>query len=157
MPTETHIAQPDEHERYQSFRIRLAGLHVLSDEVLHALIQEAAADPDPTISGSLLALVADRPDLTNAQRQALIEDLRFHEPFLQHRLRRATLLALHLAPSLNDDVFAQCLSFSDAPVHQGLLRHPGVGRPQLEALRDHGANRAIRNIAAQRLRTRPSS
>ena len=157
MPTDTDVAQSDEHERFRSFRVRLAGLRVLSDEVMHTLVQDATADPDPNVRGSMLALIADRPDLTHAQRQALIEDPRFHEPFLQHRIRRATLLALLQMPSLNDDVFTQCLSFSDAPVHQALLKHPGIGRLQLEALRDQGANRAVRNIAAQRLRARPMS
>lgn len=140
-----------EHERYAAFTARLAGLESLPDKLLESLIAEAAADPDVSMGGSVLAQIAEHRLLSEAQRGSLLSHPHYQQPFLQHRIRRATLLTLLRASSPSDDLFAQCIAFADAPVHRALLGHPAVGHQHLAALRDHGANRAIRNIAAQRL------
>ena len=142
-----------EHERYAVFTSRLAALESLPDDLLESLITEAAADPDVTMGGSVLALIAEHRLLSEAQRGSLLSHPHYQQPFLQHRIRRATLLMLLRASSLSDDLLAQCIAFADAPVHRALLSHPAIGHPHLAALRNHGANRVIRNSAAQRLKT----
>ena len=154
--SETDPPSP-EHSRYAAFAGRLTALERVSDALLESLIAEAAADPDASMGGSVLALIADHRLLSENQRAALLSHPQYQQPFLQHRLRRATLLHLLRASSLSEDVIQQCISFPDAPVHSALLDHPALSHSHLAALRDHGMNRAVRNIAAQRLRTRPHS
>lgn len=146
-----------EHERYKGFTRRLAAIECLPDTLLESLIAEAAADPDVAMGGSVLALIAEHRLLSDAQRNSLISHPQYQQPFLQKRIRRATLLTMLRAASISDDLLAQCIAFADAPVQRELLAHPAIRYSHLAALRDLGANRAIRNIATQRLRSHPQS
>ena len=157
MPFAEDDTSSPEHERHAVFTSRLAALESLPNDLLESLIAEAAADPDVAMGGSVLALIAEHRLLSGAQRSSLLSHPQYQQPFLQHRIRRATLLMLLGAPSLSDDLLAQCIAFPDAPVHRALLSHPAIGHPHLAALRDHGANRAIRKIAAQRLKAHAHS
>jgi len=157
MPITDDNTSSPEHERYAVFTSRLAAVESLPNDHLEALIAEAAADPDVAMGGSVLALIAEHRLLSEVQRSSLVSHPHYQQPFLQHRLRRATLLMLLRASSVSEDLPAQCIAFADAPVHRALLAHRVIRHQHLVALRAHGANRAIRNTAGQRLRTRAPS
>jgi len=146
-------ADADEHERYRLFAARLADLRELSDSLLESLIAEATGDSDLSLSESLLGLIAVHDALTRSQRHSLFRHAYFQRPFLQRLLQRATLIEFLGSGPLSVDLFARCLASMDNAVQRRLLEHPRIRRDQLDELSRHGANRAIRNIATQKLRS----
>jgi hypothetical protein len=58
---------------------------------------------------------------------------------------------------LTEETFDRFVSDGDAEVHRALLSRAELSRAQFEVLRDRGANKAIRNVAKNELRSRDLS
>jgi len=146
-----------EHDRYRNFRERLTkngAPGVFTDSELATLVADAASDPDPSVRESELGAIADLPCLSSTQRAYLRALPLYEARHLQARLTRAGLLSQITSEPLTESLFGACLSTGDAVVQRELLERPGLTPVHLRALKESGANRAVRNMASQRLRTR---
>lgn len=147
--TEYYI-DPDQ-EWYGDFRTRLEANLDFTDEALMAFIAEATAYPNITITESALGLIVDHKGLLPQQRRVLASNSYFTAAHLQNRLRRVTLIHDLKHGALSDALFTLCVDFKDDPVHRALLNNHSLSHSQLTILMEVGANKAVRNLAAQRL------
>ena len=65
--------------------------------------------------------------------------------------RRAVLIA-DLGRGLTEELFERCLTADDGAIHRALVARPELTRRQLERIAEAGANKAVSNLAAVRLR-----
>jgi hypothetical protein len=92
--------------------------------------------------------VACLPECPPAVRDRALES---GENNLVAAVRRAVLIA-ELGRGLTEELFDKCLTAADGAVHRALVARPELTRRQLERIAEAGANRAVRNLAAVRLR-----
>lgn len=143
--------QNTEHYRYGAFRAVLRGHDVLPDHVIGHYIELAELEADLAMAGSALADLIHWRGLTEQQRERLPASPSFAAPFLQKGIIRSRLLRRLKSEPLTAALFEECLAEKDGVLQRAMLEDSSIARDQLENLAEHGANRAIRNIAAQRL------
>ena len=103
------------------------------------------------MAGSALADLIHWRGLTEQQREQLSVHPAFAAPFLQKGISRSRFLRRLKREPLTAALFEECLAEKDGVLQRAMLEASSIARDQLEKLAEHGANRAIRNIAAQRL------
>ena len=140
-----------EHERFRLFEAKVGCLAILSEAELHALVDEASSDPDGSCRESMLGVIAAHPFLLEAQIASLSLGPTFAPAHLRRHLERNRLLQALATEPLSEPLFGSCVVSGDARVQLALLGHKALTRAHLSVLRQNGANRAVRNLAKQRL------
>ena len=147
---ETSEDKNTEHYRYRVFRHYLASHKPLPPGMAEALYELGRADPDPAMGGAMMRDIVGLPECpVNVLEQASTSG----EKHLVKAARQRELLT-ELASGLTEDLFARCLESRDAGIQRELLTRSGLTRKQLEELAEKGSNQAVRNMAAERLRSR---
>ncbi len=143
--------QNTEHYRYGAFRAVLREHTSLPDDLLNYYVELAELDAEPAMAGSALADLIHWRGLTEQQREQLSVHPAFAAPFLQKGISRSRLLRRLKREPLTAALFEECLAEKDGVLQRAMLEASSIARDQLETLAEHGENRAVRNIAAQRL------
>jgi hypothetical protein len=139
-----------EHNRYRVFRRYLASHSPLPSQMAEALYELGREDPNPAMGG---AMMRDIVGLAECPTDMLEKALASEEKHLVRGARQRQLLT-ELGFGLTADLFARCLESRDGVIQRELLKRPELTRKQLEHLAEAGSNRAVRNIATERLRGR---
>jgi hypothetical protein len=139
-----------EHYRYRVFRNYLSAHRPLPPETADALYQLGLEDPDQGMGG---AMMHDIVGLTECPSGVLERASTSGEKHLVKAARQTRLLA-ELKAGLTVELFVRCLESGDAGVQRELLSKAELSRAQLEQLAAAGSSRAVRNVAAERLRGR---
>jgi hypothetical protein len=142
-----------EHYRFRAFGYVLANTETLDDQALDHYIELATLDDDKTMGEAALGLLVRWSRLTDSQLDRLKTHPVYSKPFLQKLIKRMEMLRELASTGLTDEAFERFVSDGDAEVHRALLSRPELTRAHLEVLRERGANKAIRNVAASRLRS----
>ena len=140
-----------EHYRYASF-CRLLSRAVLDDVILNRLVELALLDEDQTLANAVLAELVRHPGLTAEQLSYLKAHPAYASPGLQNVVEQAQLLRELSSSELSDDLFSRCMLSGEDVVQRKLLKDARISKEQLQTLADYAANRAVRNLAKQRLR-----
>lgn len=140
-----------EHHRYASF-CSLLDRDVIDDQMLERFIELALVDEDQTMAESALAALVRHAALTGQQLSYLRSHPGFASQSLQNVIEQTQLLRELNSPYISDELFNRCLFSSKDTVQRQLLNHPQLSKEQLHALSECGANRAIRNLAKEKLR-----
>jgi hypothetical protein len=139
-----------EHYRYRIFQEYLSSHRPLSASMAEALYELGAEDPDPVMGG---AMMRDIVSLAECPVNLLEKASASGEKHLVKAAKRRTLLS-ELSSRLTAEVFTRCLESRDAIIQWELLGRSELSRKHLEQIAESGANRAVRNVAAERLRAR---
>jgi hypothetical protein len=138
-----------EHYRYAAFKL-LQRRAAFSEREFDQYVELATLDPDPGMSTAALIDLIHHPGVTEEQLEAL-----YAHPYVQKLPRLVKkdrlLRALHQG-SVPIETLQQCVDEGDSGVHRALLDLPDLPRSIVEALQQRGGNKAVRNIAAVRLK-----
>jgi hypothetical protein len=140
-----------EHYRFEAFQAVLLNHGMLDGAALNHYIELAMADPDPSMGGSALALLIHWHGLTDEQLHQLVRHPAYNQPFLQKLLQQVMMLRELHSTGINEESFERFLGSQDAVIHRALLSDSRIKAEHLQLLQARGANRAIRNIAKQKL------
>lgn len=140
-----------EHYRWAAFHAILAKNNVLDDTLIARYVQLAQIDEDQGMAESALLSLLRQPGLTDAQVERLSKHPAYTSPVAQRLIERIRLLRELQSSLLTEDLFMRCIASNDQTVQRQLLDRKDISCQQVELLRNQGANRAIRNIAKQRL------
>ena len=140
-----------EHYRYAAFRKTIEA-PTIDDVTLDRYVELAGLDEDQAMAHAALALLARHKGLTEAQLTRMKRHRAFAPPELQNIIEQTQLSRELDSSDLTDDLFARCVSFGKDNVQRKLLGKSGISPEQLAVLIYHGANRAIRNLAKEKLR-----
>jgi hypothetical protein len=143
--------QNTEHYRYRAFVAFLAKSGALDDTQIDRYIELAQTDGDQGMAQSALLHLIHLPGLSDGQLDQIRKHPAFASPVSQKNIERVQLLRELRSVELSSELFERCILSRDSEVQKELLERPDMSRPQMERLRDEGANKAIRNIAKQRL------
>jgi|SRR5688572_9397030 len=139
-----------EHYRYRVFSRFLASHRPLSPRLAEALYELGRDDPYPPAGG---AMMLDVVSLAECPAEVLERASASGEDHLVRAVLRRRFFE-ELDAGLTEGLFARCLDGRDPLMQRALLERPELTRGQLEQLAGAGANRAVRNMAAERLRGR---
>lgn len=142
----------DEHARYGMFENQLKRAKLDNLDVVEKFISLALEEPDHGARGAMLGLIATDPTIDSSMLGFLTQHSAFSEEFLQKILARRQLFLALETQSLSEDLFRACISFQHNGVHRKLLSLPGLTQDQLRVLCENGVNKAVRNIARERLK-----
>jgi len=145
-----------EHYRYRSYMAVLARGVPLADDDLRRFIELAAMDEDREIATATLIRLIKWEGLANEQLNMVSDYPAFRESIIQQEIRRKRLAQAIRADALTDEIVRQSISSGDAVIQRMLLDHGNLARQHIEALREQGVTRAIRNIARQKSSSRAS-
>lgn len=139
-----------EHYRYRVFRRYVSSHRPLTPQMAEALYELGGQDPKPAMGG---AMMRDIVGLAECPAGVLEKASASGE---KHLVRAATQrhLLTELGSGLTEELFARCLESRDSAIQRELLKRPELTRKQLEQLAEGGSNRAVRNMATERLRGR---
>jgi hypothetical protein len=146
---ETGKDRNTEHYRYRVFRDYLTSHRPLPAELAKALYELGREDPDPAMGGAMMADIVGLPE---CPVEVMNEASASGEKHLANLVRKKRLLA-ELDSGLTEELFARCVASGDAVIQRDLLERQKLSRAQLTQLAETGANRAVRNVAAARLRS----
>ena len=143
-----------EHYRYRSFLSVLTSRTTLSDREIDCYIELALSDPDINMGAAALRVLAEWPKLGEAGYIKISG----HEVFLRASMRGSMMWG-RLIRALNSSslTLEDCDSYLEAgnsEVQRVLIDKVKLSRAQLERLRSVGRSRAIRNMAAEKLRSK---
>ncbi|HSS47938.1 MAG TPA: hypothetical protein VLX28_03225 [Thermoanaerobaculia bacterium] len=143
-----------EHYRYRSFLAVLKSRATLSEKEIDGYIELAQADPDANMGEAALRDLAEWPNLGEEGYQKISG----HEVFLRASMRGSMMWG-RLIRALDSSSLApeDCDSYLEAgnsEVQRLLMDRVKLSRAQLERLRSAGKSRAIRNMAAEKLRSK---
>jgi hypothetical protein len=137
-----------EHYRYRAFREYLATVNRLAETQAAALYELGRSDPDPLMGAAMMHDVVSRPDCPEAVREGALASGAPHLVKLVCRIRLVAALAGGVTEPLMDRVLAS----RDGSIQREVVERFPLSRGQLERLTAAGANRAVGNLAAVRLR-----
>lgn len=139
-----------EHYRLRVFREYLKSRRPLSPQMVEALYELGREDPSRGMGG---AMMRELVDLAECPPEVLEKASASGDNHLVRAVWWRRTLE-EMKSGVTEDLFARCLGSRDGVVQRGLLERPELTRSQLEQLVETGANRAVRNMARQRLRGR---
>ena len=142
-----------EHYRFRLFLSVLESRASLTGKEIDQYVELALEDPDPAMGRSALVELIRWPGLQEPEHERLASHAAFQEAVLRRALTRARLIRILDKSDLAVEDCDLCIRQGDSVV-QRLLLEKKLSRDQLEYLKDHGRNRAIRNMAASRLSRR---
>lgn len=138
-----------EHYRYSAF-LRLQRRAAFSERVFDQYVELASRDPDPGMAVAALGDLIHHPGLTENQLETV-----FAHPYIRQNpyfAKKERLLRALRQPDVPLDTLQLCVDDGNGAVHRALLDLPDLPRCVVEALHERGANKAVRNIAAVRLK-----
>jgi len=138
-----------EHYRYGVFRKYLTSHRPLSPQMAEALYELGKVDPHPAMGG---AMMHDIVNLEECPPEVLEKASNSGEDHLVKAVRRRRTLE-EIRAGLTEDLFVRCLGSHDSVIHLGLLKSSELTPGQLKQLAEVGANRAVRNMAKEKLRS----
>ena len=143
-----------EHYRFRTFRSILSSRSRLSDEDVDHYIELASEDPDQTMGLSALKELAEWRNLEESGYQKLST----HRDSQTAPMRGALLLGRAMrdahASRFTPESCTTYIEAGHSEVQRLLLDFAELSRDQLERLREIGQTRAVRNMAAAKLRMR---
>jgi hypothetical protein len=139
-----------EHYRYRVFCNYLDSHRPLPPAMADALYELGREDPNQGMGG---AMMRDIVSLKECPADVLEKALASGESHLVKAVRGRKLLA-ELNSGLTKALFERCLKSGEDYIQRELLARPELTRKQLEQLAETGCNRAVRNMAAVKLRDR---
>lgn len=145
-----------DHCRHQMFCRVLARTDPFSSEELERFLTLVEIDSDRGMAEGALGTLIRSKRISVAQLNELQNREGFHPPALQRLIVRRKLLADIASGELNDDLFDRCLASDDRDVQRELVSVGKLSSAQLTAIAAAGANRAIRNLAKEKLGRRKS-
>lgn len=148
---ETGNDKSAEHYRYAAFR-KLLEASAIDDPTLDRYVELAGLDEDQAMAQAALGLLARYEGLTEHQLSRITVHRAFASAELREIIEQTQLLRELNSRDLTDHLFARCVSNGKDRVQRKLLGKPGLSPQQLAVLTGHGANRAIRNLAKDKLR-----
>lgn len=144
-----------EHYRYASFRRFLDGRSSLSDIDIIRYIELADIDPDQLMAGAALADLLVWHGLRFDQFEYLSTHPAYQRDFLQREVGREQLRRAISTGPISDELVAICLASEDHWIQRELVAVLDISREHLEMIAQDGCNRAVRNLAKQRLHDLP--
>jgi len=143
-----------EHYRYRSFVAVLKSRTTLSEKEIDGYIELALTDPDINTGEAALRDLAEWPNLGEDGYNRISS----HEVFLRPSMRGSMMWG-RLIRALNSSNLApeDCdpyLEAGNSEVQRLLMDKMKLSTVQLERLRSAGKSRAIRNMAAEKLRSK---
>lgn len=148
---ETGDDKNTEHFRYAAFR-RVLETPEIDDRFLERYIELAELDEDVVMGRAALGLLVRHKGLTNLQLDRIKGHRAFAAKELQEIIERTQLLRELDYADVTEELFARCISSGKDEVQRKLISKSGLSRMQLAFLSDHGANKAVRNLANVKLR-----
>lgn len=144
-----------EHYRYASFKKCLNSRNELTDDEINKYLRLAEIDEDPMMAGAAVADLFYSLNLTDEQFNKICETLRLLWKRADGIISEQTLLR-NLYKGATEEVFTECLNKGNWLIHNMLIQFADkhVNKSQMELLADKGVNKAVRNIAKQKLRSR---
>jgi hypothetical protein len=143
-----------EHYRYRSFLAVLESRASLSEKEIDDYVELALADPEVQMGEAALRKLAEWPKLGEAGYIKISG----HEVFLRASMRGSMiwgrLIRALNSSSLTPEDCDSYLEAGDSEVQRVLMDRVKLSRTQLERLRSAGKSRAIRNMAAEKLRSK---
>lgn len=139
-----------EHYRYRVFSEYLSSHRPLSPQMAEALYELGRDDPDKVMGGAMMRAIVG---LEECPTDVLEKASASGEKYLVKAAEQRRLLT-ELNSGLTAEVFVRCLESRDAVTQRELLARPELSRRQLEQLAASGSSRAVRNMAAERLRAK---
>ncbi len=143
-----------EHYRYASFCRVLADRTDLTDAEIACYLDLVARDADKAMAGAALGNLADWPRLSSVQVEYLRRHPQFDVPVLQKLFAIRDLSEALSAPTCDADTFANLVTIRNAHVQRAFIERDRLTDEQLATLTQDGASRAVRNVAAEKLRKR---
>ena len=144
-----------EHYRWAAFQ-QLLLRREWSDNAIADYLKLARLDGDVSVATSAIIALIDHPSLSDEQLQQL-DSTTGGSAVIEKRWRRARMLRELRFPIVEVKAFRRLALEGDAEVQQALLQRQDLPEAILELLQQKGANRAIRNQAAQRHRAKGAS
>lgn len=141
-----------EHHRYAAFQTLLKTHEQFTAEELARYIRLCELDEEKTMARSALINLLLWPGLGEKQRQNLASHPAFANEVIQKIIWRQQKQLELAADEISAELFAEIMQRHDAVVERELVQSKGLTRPQLEAMAEHGCNRALRNLAKVRLK-----
>lgn len=140
-----------EHHRYFAFQTVLASRSELSDVQLEQYIELCQLDEDEAMARSALVNLLSWHGLSKEQQVRLTVHPSFSFSVAQKIIWRNRMNAELQSKPLSDQVFSEILARRDPAMERQLVACDAISRNQLEVLAEQGMNRAVRNIAKNRL------
>ena len=150
---ETGDDHSPEHFRYRRFLSKLKSRPSLSGEDIDHYIELAEEDPDRAMAVSALGELARWLYLDQSACEMLSAHSAFQNVWLRRTLMRGKVARELRSSSLTPEGADFYIAAGDPEVQRALLDRWELSRDQLERLRDHGSNRAVRNMAKDKLRS----
>jgi hypothetical protein len=154
------LHQPDsdlntEHYRYKVLIEYVNTKSKLSNAELDHLLELIVQDPDPYMTHSFVMVhLLKRDVLTDDQFLAFGEHILASKAEISKVYLNCDLLRRLRQDGLTPDVITRCIDVGDGEVQRKLLECTNLPRDAVQALAERGANKAVRNIAAERLRSK---
>jgi hypothetical protein len=145
----------EEHGRKRAFHDFIVARHALTDDEITRILQ--LKDDGPDCCDLRVDRVADmiwRGILTDSQMADLGRLPEVHEAPLQHMYLRECRWRRLQSEGLTPEVFREIADSGDGELQRAVLSRSDVGRDHVAWLAEHGANKAVRNVAKQLLKSR---
>jgi hypothetical protein len=141
--------QNSEHYRYRVFCEFLKAQRSLSTSMAEDLFELGRIDPDSVLGVAMMADIVSSP---GCDKTVLDKALGSGEVALVRVAIRAGLLA-EINAGLTQELFDRCLESGDSVIERTLLEKDEISLSQIQQLAIQGSSKAVRNIAAERLRS----
>ena len=140
-----------EHYRYAAFGHILKMRQSLTDGEVANYIELTQIDPDQSMAIAALIQLLKWSGLTDQQAIQIKQSPAFLNPTIQKIAAQQELLKQLDVPPLTAEIFELCLASKADFIQRKLFTCSELTAEQLGVLRQQGANRAIRNMANQKL------
>ncbi len=140
-----------EHHRYRAFRTILSNYTELTDEKIRHYLELCDLDEDQAMASAVRIDLLLWEGLSRQQYQELVHHPAYATPTAQKLVRRNEMRETLMAETVSEELFSLIRSQQDSAIERDLAHHPGLSIEQLAVLADEGQNRAVRNMARNRL------
>jgi hypothetical protein len=141
-----------EHYRFGAFRSVLKSRTSLSGEDVDHYIELASEDPDQEMGRSALKELAQWPHLAESEYRKLSTHAAFQSTSMRGALMWGKLIRDLNSSSLTSESCDSYIEKGNSEVQRLLIDRASLSREQFERLREVGKSRAVRNMAAAKLR-----
>ncbi len=142
-----------EHYRFDAFKSLLSSRRQLDNSTVDHFIELAELDEDQTMAESALGLLVKHKDLTTSQLNRLKTHPAYATQALQEIITRMELSRILDSSEPIEDIIHRCITLGDNTVQRKLVQNPDISKEQLELIAKSGINRAVRNLAREKLRS----
>lgn len=140
-----------EYHRYLAFKTVLTSHERLNDEQVEQYIELCQLDEDQGMASAALRDLLLWRGFAKEQYDQIIAHPAFDETHLQKTIWRNKMSLELLSDSVSDAAFTEITERRDTTFERRLVDSVGISCRQLEVLAEKGINRAVRNIAKNRL------